>query len=103
MAEDNNLYTVKWPLSSGHKTQSVSGVLVETNVQRQVALHFFNETREVDEVVEYGEDGKRRNPSREIVYIREMTNTLLVSEATARQLKEMLNALFPSPNPEEMN
>ena len=99
----SKLYTVKWPRAEHHNTRSVSGVLVESNVQRQVALHFFNETREVDDVVEYGEDGKRASPTREITYIREITNTMLISESSARQLKDVLNALYPTPMPEEIN
>ena len=104
MAKESKLYTVKWPLAERHRTQSVSGVLVESNVQRQVALHFFNETRELDDNVAYGEDGKRINPPREITYIRELADSVLISEASARQLKEMLDALFPDdPAPDEIN
>ena len=103
MENQSKLYTVKWPRAENHDTRSVSGVLVESNVQRQVALHFFNETREVDDVVEYGEDGKRASPAREITYIREITSTMLISESSARQLKDVLNALYPTPMPEEIN
>lgn len=37
----NSFYTIKWPTARTHQTKSLSGVLVETNAQRQVALHFW--------------------------------------------------------------
>lgn len=103
MATEKKLYTVKWPRAVTHATKSSSGVLVESNVQRQIALHFYNETREMEDVVEYDEDGKRLAESREIVYIRELTDTILIGESAARQLKEILNSLYPGPAPGEIN
>ena len=56
------LYTVKWPRAESHSTRSVSGVLVEGNVRGQIALHFYNEFRELEPQVEYDRDGRRAGP-----------------------------------------
>jgi hypothetical protein len=98
-----NFFTVKWPKAAGYQTKSLSGVLVETNVQRQVALHFFNEIREIEEEVQYGDDGSRTTEPRTIIYVRELSDTILIGEAAARQLRDMLLTLFPLTPPEEIN
>jgi hypothetical protein len=73
----------------------VSGVLLESNVHRQVALHFYNELRELEYEVQYSLDGNRVSESRGITYVRELSDTILISEGVARQLRDMLNTLFP--------
>ena len=45
MSDGSRYYTVRWPKASDHETRSVSGVIAESNVQGQIALHFYNETR----------------------------------------------------------
>ena len=101
--ESETYYTVKWPRAPEHRLRSRSGVLVETNVQGQVALHFFDETRELDAEVRFNEAGDRTSDPRGIVYVREITDTLLLSDGNARQLCEVLNALFSEPEPQRMN
>ena len=103
MSADKKLYTVKWPRAEEHVIKSSSGVHVESNVARQLALHFYNETREMEDVVAYGEDGTRVGEPREIIYLREITDTILISEPTARQLRDILNSLYPAQAPEEIN
>lgn len=103
MTDDSKLYTVKWPRSEDHLTQSQSGVFVEANLQRQVVLHFYNETREMEDNVVYGAEGERQTQPREITYIREVNNTILVSENTAVQLRDLLNAMFPVTPAEDIN
>jgi len=98
-----NFFTVKWPKSADHRTKSLSGVHVETNVQRQVVLHFFNELREMDEEVQYNSEGARASESRAITYVRELSDTILIGESAAVQLRDMLIALFPVANPEGIN
>ena len=85
------LYTVKWPRADTHSTKSVSGVLVESNVRGQLALHFYNEIRELEPKVEYMEDGSRADPPRPVTYVREITDSVLLSGATARQLRDVLD------------
>ena len=85
------LYTIKWPRADAHETKSVSGVLVESNVRGQLALHFYNEVRELEPKVEYMEDGSRADPPRSVTYVREITDTILLSGATARQLRDVLD------------
>ena len=85
------LYTVKWPTADTHETKSVSGVLVESNVRGQLALHFYNEVRELESRVEYMEDGSRADPPRSVTYVREITDSILLSGATARQLRDVLD------------
>ena len=85
------LYTVKWPKADAHETKSVSGVLVESNVRGQLALHFYNEVRELESRVEYMEDGSRADPPRSVTYVREITDSILLSGATARQLRDVLD------------
>lgn len=101
--DSSKLFTVKWPKSTNHRTQSVSGVLVETNVQHQVALHFYNETRELEQEVGYDEHGGRMNTPRGIVYVRELGDSILISEGAAMLLRDLLNTLFPVPPREEAN
>ena len=84
------LYTVKWPKAAAHTTRSVSGVLVEGNVRGQLALHFYNEVRELEPLVEYMEDGSRAGPARSVTYVREITDSILLSGSTARQLCDVL-------------
>ena len=103
MAESPKLYTVKWPRSPEHKMHSQSGVFVETNLQRQLVLHFYNEYREIEDRVDYSEEGVRQSEPREITYVREVTHTILVGEHTALQLRDMLNALYPAPPAEDIN
>lgn len=91
------LFSVKWPKAPDHRTRSLSGVMVETNVQHQVALHFFNEIREMEDQVDYDEGGSRQTEAREIVYVRETTDTILLGEHAARQLRDVLLSLFPLP------
>lgn len=84
------LYTIKWPRASTHATKSVSGVLVEGNVRGQLALHFYNEVRELEPQVEYMEDGSRADAPRAVTYVREITDSILLTGATARQLHDVL-------------
>ena len=85
------LYTVKWPRAAAHATKSVSGVLVEGNVRGQLALHFYNEVRELEPRIEYMEDGSRADPPRPVTYVREITDSILLAGATARQLRDVLD------------
>jgi len=71
--------------------KSSSGVLVESNVRGQLALHFYNEVRELESRVEYMEDGSRADPPRSVTYVREITDSILLSGATARQLRDVLD------------
>ena len=103
MTDSTTYYTVKWPRSPEHRLRSRSGALVETNVQGQVALHFFDETRELDPEVRFDERGERISEPRGIVYVREVADTVLVSESSARQLRDVLNRLFEDPAPQRMN
>ena len=89
-AEGAPLYTVKWPKAAAHTTKSVSGVLVESNVRGQLALHFYNEVRELEPRIEYMEDGARAGRPRSVAYVREITDSILLSGATARQLRDVL-------------
>lgn len=95
MNDSSEFYTVKWPAADNHQVKSLSGVLVESNVHRQIALHFYNEFRELEDEVQYALDGSRVGESRGITYVRELSDTILISENAARQLKDMLNTLFP--------
>ena len=88
--DDTPLYTIKWPKAGTHETKSVSGVLVESNVRGQLALHFYNEVREIEPKVEYMEDGSRAAPPRLVTYVREITDSILLSGATASQLRNVL-------------
>ena len=99
-AEGAPLYTVKWPKAAAHATKSVSGVLVESNVRGQLALHFYNEVRELEPQVEYMEDGARAGRPRSVAYVREITDSILLSGATARQLRDVLGE-FLSVSPRE--
>lgn len=103
MASGKKLYTVKWPKANEYRLQSHSGVLVESNVQRQIALHFYNEARELEPEIQYQEDGQRMGVEREVAYIREITGTVLLAEASAIQLRDVLNTMFPPEQPDEMN
>jgi hypothetical protein len=94
------LYTVKWPTADTHETKSVSGVLVERNVHSQIALHFYNEVRELEPSIRYMEDGSRADPSRALTYVREITDSILLSGATARRLRDVLDEIL-SGAPEE--
>ena len=85
------LYTVKWPKAATHATRSVSGVLVESNVRGQLALHFYNEVRELEPKIEYMEDGSRADNSRPVTYVREISDSILVNASTARQLRDVLS------------
>ena len=99
-AEGAPLYTVKWPKAAAHTTKSVSGVLVEGNVRGQLALHFYNEVRELEPQVEYMEDGARASPARSVTYVREITDSILLAGSTARQLRDVLDE-FLSVSPRE--
>ena len=88
------LYTVKWPRAASHVTKSASGVLVEGNLRGQIALHVFNESRELEPRVEYHTDGSRAGAPRPVTYVREVTDTILIAESTARQLRDVLNELI---------
>lgn len=103
MSDSTTYYTVKWPRAPEHRLRSRSGVLVETNVQGQVALHFFDETRELDPEVRFDEAGGRISPPRGIAYVREVADTLLLSESSARQLRDVLDNLFADRAPQRMN
>ena len=94
-AEGAPLYTVKWPKAAAHATKSVSGVLVESNVRGQLALHFYNEVRELEPQVEYMEDGARAGRPRSVAYVREITDSILLSGTTARQLRDVLGEFLP--------
>ena len=91
------LYTVKWPKADAHETKSVSGVLVESNVRGQLALHFYNEVRELETRIEYMEDGSRADPPRSVTYVREITDSILLSGSTARQLRDVLDEFLSVP------
>ena len=91
----SNFFTVKWPKGAGYQVKSLSGVHVETNVQRQVALHFFNELRELEAEVQYSSEGARSKEPRAIAYVRELNETILIGDSAAVQLRDMLLALFP--------
>ena len=99
-AEGAPLYTVKWPKAAAHTTKSVSGVLVEGNVRGQLALHFYNEVRELEPQVEYMEDGARARSARSVTYVREITDSILLAGSTARQLRDVLGE-FLSVSPRE--
>ena len=88
------LYTIEWPRADAHETKSVSGVLVERNVHGQLALHFFNEVRELEPRIRYMEDGSRADPPRDLTYVREITDSILLSGATARRLRDVLDELL---------
>ena len=88
---ESPLYTIKWPKAATHTTRSVSGVLVESNVRGQLALHFYNEVRELEPQVEYMEDGSRADPPRSVTYVREITDSILLAGSTARQLRDVLD------------
>ena len=103
VSEAATYYTVKWPRAGEHRLRSRSGVLVETNVQGQVALHFFDETRELDPEVRFDEGGKRISPRRGVVYVREVADSVLLSESSARQLRDVLDNLFADQAPRRMN
>ena len=96
-SSDAPLYTVKWPRADTHETKSVSGVLVESNVRGQLALHFYNEVRELQPKVEYMEDGSRADPPRPVTYVREITDSILLTGATARQLRDVLDEFLSVP------
>lgn len=89
--DESPLYTIKWPKAAAHATKSVSGVLVESNVRGQLALHFYNEVRELESRIEYMEDGSRADPPRSVTYVREITDSILLSGSTARQLRDVLD------------
>ena len=103
MSDSTTYYTVKWPRAPEHRLRSRSGVLVETNVQGQVALHFFDETRELDSEVRFDETGERISDPRGIVYVREVADSVLLTESSARQLRDVLNTLYAEPAPQRMN
>ena len=103
VSEAATYYTVKWPRAEEHRLRSRSGVLVETNVQGQVALHFYDETRELDPEVRFDEAGKRISPRRGVVYVREVADTVLLTESSARQLRDVLDNLFADQAPQRMN
>lgn len=90
-ADETPLYTIEWPRADTHETKSVSGVLVESNVRGQLALHFYNEVRELEPRIEYMEDGSRAGAPRSVTYVREITDSILLSGATARQLRDVLD------------
>ena len=102
MNDNSKLYTVKWPKATEHQTKSQSGVMIESNLQGQIALHFYNETRELEKLVQYTIDGNRTSNPRDIVYVREVNDTVLISESSARQLRDMLNTLFAEPAPKQL-
>lgn len=91
------LYTVKWPKAAAHTTKSVSGVLVEGNVRGQLALHFYNEVRELEPRIAYMEDGSRADPPRSVTYVREITDSILLAGSTARQLRDVLDEFLSVP------
>ena len=92
--DETPLYTIEWPRADAHETKSVSGVLVERNVHGQTALHFYNEVRELEPRIQYMEDGSRADPPRAMTYVREITDSILLSGATARRLRDVLDELL---------
>ena len=88
--DDSPLYTIEWPRAYTHETKSVSGVLVERNIHGQLALHFYNEVRELEPSIQYMEDGSRADSPRALTYVREITDSILLSGATARHLRDRL-------------
>jgi len=103
MGEQKKLYSIKWPLDERHRTESVSGVLVENNLHHQFALHFYNEVRELEREVAYDEEGKNLNTPRGVDYMRHIVQTILLSEASAINLRDVLNSLFPTGNPNHLS
>lgn len=95
MSNGNQLYTVKWPKSADYRIRSVSGVMVESNLQRQIALHFYNEVRELEAEIQYQSDGQRGGEARPMVYQRELADSILIGESAALQLRDLLNTLYP--------
>ena len=96
-SSETPLYTVKWPKADAHETKSVSGVLVESNVRGQLALHFYNEVRELEPKIGYMEDGSRADAPRSVTYVREITDSILLSGSTARQLRDVLDEFLSVP------
>ena len=94
------LYTIEWPRADAHETKSVSGVLAERNVHGQIALHFYNEVRELEPSIRYMEDGSRADPSRALTYVREITDSILLTGATARRLRDVLDEILSVRRPD---
>ena len=92
--DETPLYTIEWPRADAHETKSVSGVLVERNVHGQIALHFYNEVRELEPSIQYMKDGSRADRPRALTYVREITDSILLSGATARRLLDVLDDLL---------
>ena len=98
MSNGNQLYTVKWPRSADYRLRSMSGVMVESNLQRQTVLHFFNEVRELEGEIQYQSDGQRSGEARPVIYQRELADSIMIGEGTALQLRDLLNTLYPPQN-----
>ena len=96
MTGEAPLYTIKWPRADAHETKSVSGVIVERNVHGQLALHFYNEVRALEPSVDYMEDGSRAGPPAAVTYVREITDSILLSVSTAGRLRDVLDELLPA-------
>ena len=79
-AAQTPLYTIKWPKTDTHATKSASGVLVESNLRGQVAMHIYNEVRELESQVEYNKDGSRASSARSVTYVREIVETFLIRQ-----------------------
>ena len=103
MASGNTLYTVKWPKAEQYRIKSASGVMVESNVQHQIALHFYNEIRELEDEIQYQEDGQKTGGDRPVAYVRELCDTLLISNGAALHLRDILNSVFPAQTSEDLN
>ena len=103
MSQSDDYYTVKWPHAKDYRIRSVSGVVVESNIQNQISFHFYNEIREIEPVVAYDQHGARSSEPRSITYVREVADTLVLSEGAARQFRDVLNTYFAEQSSEALN
>ena len=97
------LYTIEWPRADAHETKSVSGVLVERNLHGQIALHFYNEIRALEPGIQYMEDGSRADPPRALTYVREITDSILLSGTTAHRLRDVLDEFLSGGQDERLS
>ncbi|MDH4247968.1 MAG: hypothetical protein OEW39_09130 [Deltaproteobacteria bacterium] len=103
MTEQKKLYSVLWPTAERHRTESVSGVMVEVNLHQQLAFHFYNEVRELEKMVTYNEEGNSLNTPREANYLRQVVQTILLSETAALGLRDVLNIMYPPRSSETLS
>ena len=58
---------------------------------------------QVEPLVAYDQQGVRSSEPRPISYVRELADTVLISEGAARQLRDVLNAYFAEQSSEVLN